>query len=161
MNRNRSIIRNTIVCLLAVMGSATGTVAMAAERVCELITPSEASAALGVSVPAGTALAGESGDHLCRYIDPKAGMLAISLAEDHGREVFDKAKATIQKNPAWAPQNIAGLGDQAIFASRSRNGSQLLVLKGDKSIAIAVAGPAANSSPEALKELARKALSRM
>ena len=160
MNRNRSVIRNTMCSLFAVWGSVTAPVAVAAERVCELITPSEASAALGVSVPAGTALAGESGDHLCRYIEPKAGMLAISLAEDHGREKFDKAKAAIQKNPAWAPESISGLGDQAVFANGPR-GSQLLVLKGDKSVAIALSGRNANSSKEALMELARKALSRL
>ena len=161
MNRNRSVIRNTMCSLFAVLGSLTAPVAMAAERVCGLITPGEASAALGVSVPAGTALAGESGDHLCRYIEPKAGMLAISLAEDHGREKFDKAKAAIQKNPAWVPENIFGLGDQAVFANRSPRGSQLLVLRGDKSLAIALSGRAANSSKEALMELARKALSRL
>ena|SRR5882672_11430418 len=119
----------------------------------------EASAALGVSVPPGTASAGDSGDHLCRYVEPRLGMLAISLAEEHGREKFEKAK--IQKNSALSPENISGLGDQAVFANVSKAASELLVLKGDKSIAIALGGRSANSSKEALKELARKALSRL
>jgi hypothetical protein len=135
--------------------------AVAAERVCELITPGEASAALGVSVPAGVASTGPTGGHLCQYIEPKTGMLAISHTEDHGRETFDKAKAAIESNPAWVHENISGLGDQAIFANRAARGSQLLVLKGDKSIAIALTGRTVDSSKEALKELARKALSRL
>jgi len=147
--------------LFAILGLAGIPAALAADRVCELITPSEATAAVGAAIPAGVASPGESGDHLCRYVASGQGMVAITLAEAHGREKFEKAKAKIQSDPALTPEIIPGLGDQAVFANISRSISELLVVKGDKSIAIALSGRTVDASKEALKELAKKALSRM
>ena len=160
MNPNSSAIRRAVL-LVTVITSVTGPAAMAAARVCDLITATEASAALGVSVAAGTAVLGESGDQLCQYVDPRYGMLAITLADNHGREKYEKAKSKIQKDAAITPENISGVGDEAVFANVSKGVSELLVVKGDKSIAIALGGRAVNSSKEALKDLARKALSRL
>jgi hypothetical protein len=161
MERYQVAAHRSVLSGLVAVFAATAIQAAAAERVCELITPVEASAALGVTVPAGTASAGPSGGHLCRYIDPQLGILAISLAEEHGRQVFDQAKASLLQDPTKSPENISGLGDQAVFVSLPKNRAELLVLKGDKSVAIALAGPSAKASKQALTELGRKAVSRL
>ena len=99
-------------------------------------------------------MAGSSGDQSCRYAAGPLGMVTITLSDGHGREKFEKAKARIQN-----PQPVSGLGDQAVLWTASQQNCALLILKGDRSIAITVTGP--NSARQALTELARKTLSRI
>src|SRR5882724_5062408 len=151
MNQYRFTTRAAMYVTLAVAaGLSAAPAAIASERVCQLITDAEASAAVGATVSPGMLSKDESGDSLCRHVAARQGMLAVTLGEDHAQEKYAKAKAKLERDPALTPENISGLGDQAVFWNTSRGISGLLVVKGDKCVGIALAGRTVNISKETL-----------
>ena len=125
----------------------------AAASACDLISQTDAAAALGAGVSPPAHLGKPGGDQSCRYAAADSALM-ITVSAGNGREKYEQAKARARNT-----ESVPSLGDEAVYWSNAAKMNAVMVRKGDKAISIALIG--GKSSKAGVVDLARKAVSRM
>jgi len=134
--------------------------ALAADRTCDLVKPEDANALFQSHLGRGAMARSDQGLPYCEYKAPDDTTMMVGLSERDGRKAFAKHREALAENPGKV-DTVPGLGDEACLQIMSAGGGSIAIRRGDSFFVILIASHNRLPVRDGLLQLARKALARL